>query len=303
MLANPYQRTGNISSEIIVVDNASNDHSAEMVASEFLNVKLIESKINLGFAAANNAAFEAAKGRFIVLLNSDAFIHPHALQRGLDHIKEDPSIGLGGARLISPNGQWQPSARLFPSWLNEFLQLSGLADKYPKSRFYGRYNRTWALPIEGCFTDWVPGAFALIPKEVIDKVGFFDERFFLYYEEVDLCKRIKAAGYKIAYWPDVVVTHLGGESSKTVKTQTFSPKEAQLVLWRMRSQFLYFRKHHGWWGAYSIKLLESTWHRCRILKNVNDPIKQQESEMIIKLLSQAWQETKGGTQSPPAPWK
>jgi GT2 family glycosyltransferase len=294
--------TASVSCEIIVVDNHSKDHSAEMVAEYFPAIRLIHNPINLGFGAANNAAIKIAKGSYIALVNSDAFLSLDALAKALQHIKEDPSIGLGGARLIGTRGDWQPSARLFPSLLTEFLQLSGLADKYPSSSFFGRYNRTWASPDEACYPDWVPGAFALIPRQVLESVGIFDERFFLYYEEVDLCRRIKAAGYKVAYWPDVIVTHLGGESSKTVQSVTFSPKEAQLLLWRMRSQLLYFRKHHGWLGAFAVSTLETTWHRLRKIKNWSHPVKAEESQMIIQLLSQAWQETKGGTISPPVPW-
>lgn len=302
-LKNIYEKSEGIAREVIVVDNASLDFSSEMVIAEFPNVRLIRSPINLGFAAANNTAFKVAKGTYFVLLNTDAFLHEGALQKALDYIKKNPRIGLGGARLVNSDGSWQPSARLFPSLLNEFLQLSGLADKYPHSSFFGRYNRTWASVGEMCLTDWVPGAFSIIPKKILEEVGYFDERFFLYYEEVDLCKRIKAAGYQVVYWPDVVVTHLGGESSKTIQNQTFSKKEAQLILWRMRSQLLYFRKHHGWWGAYSISSLEKMWHHMRKWKNWNNPIKAKESEAVIQWIAQAWKETAGGNTSPSVPWK
>jgi GT2 family glycosyltransferase len=93
--------------------------------------------------------------------------------------------------------------------------------------------------------DWVPGAYSIIPANILREHGFFDPRFFLYYEEVDLCRRIKNAGYEVCYWPDVVVTHLGGESSRQLKTLEFSSTAAQVVLWRMRSSLLYYRKHHG----------------------------------------------------------
>jgi GT2 family glycosyltransferase len=282
-----------ISCEILVVDNNSTDHSTEMVQKEFPEVILIPLSKNVGFGAANNRAFEKAKGRTIALLNSDAFLHPHALQNGLHHLKEHPKMGLGGARLVNPDGSWQPSARLFPSPLNDFLILSGLSARYPKSRFFGRPDRTYA---DGaCETDWVPGAFALFPRSVLDQVGGFDERFFLYYEEVDLCRRIQAAGYTIQYWPDVVVTHLGGASAKKVERQPFCPKEAQLLLWRMRSKLLYYRKHHGWWGAWKARAVEEGWHRLRIVKNWFHPAKAEESRRHIALLQQAWMETNGGS--------
>jgi len=296
------QESKDLSHEIIVIDNASKDGSAEMVANEFQDVILIPSEINLGFGQANNLAFKASKGKYIVLLNSDAFLHPGSLQRALDKIKYDPKIGMGGARLVGQDGSWQPSARMFPSLLNEFLQLSGLAGKYPRSKFFGRFNRTWASPDEACETDWIPGAFAIIPRQVLEKLGFFDERFFLYYEEVDLCRRIKQSGYSIWYWPDVIVTHLGGESSKTVNNYVFSPKSAQLELWRMRSELLYFRKYHGWLCAYCMHSMEIGWHWIRAIKNFNNPAKEQESRTMINLMRQAWNETQGGKVCPPKPW-
>ncbi len=291
-----------ISLEIIIVDNASRDGSADYVEAHYPSVRLVRSTFNLGFAAANNLAFKIAQGIYIALLNSDAFLQEGALRKALERIKASPSVGLAGGRLIGRDGRWQPSARLFPSLLIEFLQLSGLEGKYASSRFFGQFNRTWASPEESCATDWVPAAFAIIPKHILNELGGFDERFFLYYEEVDLCRRIKAAGYQIQYWGDVVVIHIGGESSKTVENHTFSSKDAQLVLWRMRSELLYYRKHHGWLGAYAVKSLEIGWHRMRAWKNWRQRDKAEESRTIMRLMKQAWKETQGGRVSPSRPW-
>jgi GT2 family glycosyltransferase len=295
-----------ISNEVFVVDSASRDGSADMVEEEFPEVKLIRSIVNLGFAGANNKAFLQATGRYIVLLNSDAFLRPLALRKSINYMDENPSIGLGGARLIGADGSWQASCRMFPSPLNDFLSLSGLAAKFPDSRFFGRQDHTWASPDEPADADWVPGAYSIIRRSVLDQVGPFDERFFLYYEEVDLCRRIKDAGYLVRYWPDVVVIHLGGESSKTITSLTMSKTGAQLELWRMRSAFLYYRKHHGD-VAWLPKNIESIWHRLRSWKNQlsSDPArktKAQESRIVIELLSRAWKETSGGAVSPARPW-
>jgi GT2 family glycosyltransferase len=301
-----YKEIASIPNEVFVVDNASRDASADMVEREFPAVKLIRSAINLGFGAANNVAFAQATGRYIVLLNSDAFPRPEALRRSIDHMDAEPRVGLGGARQIGPDGSWQPSARMFPSPLNDFLSLSGLAAKFPKSRFFGRQDNTWAdqdLPAD---TDWVTGAYAIIPRPVLEQVGYFDERFFLYCEEVDLCRRIKKAGYLVRYWPDIVVVHLGGESSKTVKTLRMSRSGAQLELWRIRSGFLYYRKHHGN-VAWIKKAIEVVWHHLREWKNqlgggAAGQEKAQESRLLVQLLQQAWLETDGGAKSPARPW-
>ena len=298
---------GGVRYEAIVVDNASRDGSADLVATEFPDARLIRSEVNLGFAAANNRGFAIAQGRYVVLLNSDAFPRPLALPKAVAHMDADPNIGLGGAWLVGRDDSWQPSARLFPSPLNDFLTLSGLAARFPKSHFFGRVDRTWADPGEPADVDWVPGAFSIIRRDVLEQVGSFDEAFFLYYEEVDLCRRIKAAGYKVCYWPDVVVVHLGGESSKTLEHLTLSSSGAQLTLWRLRSAYLYYRKQHGLFTAWLARQVEQYWHALRAWKNgrhadAGRRAKAEESQAIVTLIKQAWRETDGGRVSPPRPW-
>ena len=292
--------------EVFVVDNGSRDGSVEMVASEFPHVRLLNPNRNLGFAAANNLMFPVAQGQYVVLLNSDAFLLPGALQRAFERMESEPGTGLAGGRLIGEDGSWQPSARQFPSLLNDFLSFSGLAHRFRKSRFWGRADRTWADPLQEADVDWVPGAFSIIRASVLEQVGGFDESFFLYYEEVDLCRRIKAAGYAVRYWPDVVVVHLGGESSTSMQGAVRSRSGAQLTLWRLRSGFLYYRKHHGRaaWGALA---MESAWHLSRFIWNRVAPRpasreKAAESRAMVALARQAWKETRGGRYSPPKPW-
>ncbi|MFN0085251.1 MAG: glycosyltransferase family 2 protein [Blastocatellia bacterium] len=301
------REAGGVAYETIVVDNASRDASADMVAREFPAAKLIRSPVNQGFAAANNRGFAIARGRYVVLLNSDAFLRPGDLALSVRRMDADPRIGVGGARLVGRDDSWQPSARMFPSFTNDLLTITGLSTRYPQSRLFGRFDRTWADQDEPAEVDWVPGAYSIIPRRVLEEVGFFDESFFLYYEEVDLCRRIKAAGYTVWYWPDVVVTHLGGESSKTLKHLEISSSGSQLTLWRMRSALLYYRKHHGWRGAHLARELERRWHALRANKNAARPneeaqIKARQSNSIVALMEQAWRETRGGLVSPPRPW-
>jgi len=296
------------SHETVVVDNASRDGSADMVEAEFPAAKLVRSDVNLGFAGANNRAFAVARGRHVVLLNSDAFLRPDALALAIARMDAEPEVGLAGGRLVGRDGAWQPSARMFPSLTNELLTLSGLSARYPHSRFFGRPDRTWADPLEEAEVDWVPGAFSILRREALERVGAFDERFFLYYEEVDLCRRIHEAGYHVRYWPEIVVVHVGGESARTVDgAGGVSESGAQLTLWRLRSALLYHRKHHGWTGALAAAAGESVWHRARAWKNAaaDDPesrAKADESRRIAALLRRAWRETDGGRISPPQPW-
>lgn len=302
-----FRHTGGLGCQVLLVDNASKDGSADMVAAEFPQVELLRSQVNLGFAAANNLAFPLARGRYVVLLNSDAFLDPEALSRSVAHMDAQPEVGLGGAMLVGRNGELQPSARIFPSLLNDFLTISGLAAARPRSRFFGRFDRTWADPAVAAAVDWVPGAFSIIRRQVLEQVGYFDENMFIYYEEVDLCRRIKAAGHAVWYWPDIRVVHLGGESSKTVKRLSMASSGSQLTLWRMRSELLFYRKHHGAIGAWLAMQLERSWHRLRRWRNQKGKsevalAKAEESRAIGLLFRQAWTETRGGRVSPPRPW-
>ena len=292
--------------ETIIVDNGSRDDSVAMIRSEFPHVLLIESPENLGFGRANNLAFEQARGRYIVLLNSDAFLTPGSLKLSVEKMDRDASIGLAGGRLVGRDGSWQPSARMFPSILTDFFVLSGLSGKFPKSKLFGRFDRTWADQTQPAPVDWVPGAYSIIRREAIEKVGPFDPRFFLYYEEVDLCKRIQAAGYAIWYWPDVVVIHIGGESSRQMKTVQMSKSGSQLTLWRMRSTLMYYRKNHGW-KANLARRLETLWFGQRAFRRSRSKAAERragaESDRAhVALMEQAWRETNGGRISPPQPW-
>ncbi len=293
-------------SEILVVDNASRDGSAEMVEREFPAVQLIRSDVNLGFGNANNVALDLARGRYLVLLNSDAFMARGALELAIKHMEEHPECGLGGGLLVGRDGAWQPSARKFHSVFADAVVLTGLAGKFPRSRLFGRFDRTWADTYAAAPVDWVPGAFSIVRPEALRKVGNFDPAFFLYYEEVDLCRRMKRAGYEIWYWPDVVITHIGGESSRQLKSLEFSGAAAQVALWRMRSTLLYYRKHHG--ARVHLALwMERTIYGLTVLRNSFslEPRRKERKrhfQAMRALLLQAWSDTRGGRISPPRPW-
>jgi len=291
-----------IAAEVVVVDNASHDGSADMVAAEFPQITLIRARHNLGFAAANNLGRAAARGQFLVLVNPDAFIEAAALAHGLARMRAEEAVALAGGLLLGRDGTPEPSARMFPSLLHELFSISGLAARFPRSRILGGFDRTWADPAQDAEVDWVPGAFCIVRQSALDQVGFFDERFFLYYEEVDLCRRLRRAGWSIRYWPRMCATHFGGESSKTVTSQSVSNHGRQLTQWRMRSALLYYRKHHGWLVTWASAQLEILWHRVRALKNHRNPPKCRESFAVIEARQQAWQQTLGGRVSPPRPW-
>ena len=305
-LLSVYREIGSLRVEIIVVDNASTDGSPQMIAEEFPGVVLIRSEINLGFGRANNLAFESARGRYIVLLNSDAFLTEGSLARSVAHMDADPTIGLGGARLVGRDGAKQPSARMFPTVWNDLIVLSGLAARFPHSRFFGRFDRTWASEEQAASVDWVPGAYSILRAAALAAAGPFDPRFFLYYEEVDLCLRIKQKGYTVWYWPDVSVVHIGGESSRQLTSLDLSRSGAQLTLWRMRSTLLYYRKHHGPYARVAM-LTETLWYWMQSQRRQwsKDPARRTQARterLMVSMMGQAWSETKGGRLSPAQPW-
>jgi GT2 family glycosyltransferase len=299
-----------VAAEILVVDNASADGSADMVDRDFsgagVPIRLIRSDVNLGFGSANNVAFEASQGRYLVLLNSDAFVHPGGLRLALEHMDANPAAAIGGGRLVGRDGEAQPSARAFPSIWIDAITLTGLSGRYPHSRIFGAPGRTWADPNQSADVDWLPGAFLIIRREILVEAGLFDPDFFLYYEEVDLCLRVKTAGFRILYWPDVVVTHIGGESSRQLLSLKLSGHAREVVLWRMRSTLLYYRKHHGWQARLAMSL-ELFLYSLRQLRNFRSHIparleRGEEATLLKSLMRQAWRETHGGRFSPPQPW-
>ena len=292
------KESNDLRAEIMVVDNASTDGSPEMILAEFSEIHLLRSEVNLGFGAANNLALEVAHGRYFVLLNSDAFFTPGALGRAIEHMDEIPECGLGGARLVGRDGTLQPSSRCFHSIFTDLMVLSGLAGRYPKSRLFGRFDRTWADPNAPACVDWVPGAFCIVRPEALRRVGLFDPAFFLYYEEVDLCRRLKRDGFAVWYWPDVVIVHIGGESSRGRTDLQFSLQASQVVLWRMRSTLLYYRKHHGL-QVHLALLGEQVLYWATIMRNrlSRDPRRRMRGKQY-----QAWLDTAGGRHSPQRPW-
>lgn len=202
--------------EVIVVDNDSSDDSCKMIRHNFPNVVLIQNDVNLGFGKANNLAVRQAKGEYILLLNPDTVVDGNILDKSLKFFSEhsDHKSAFGGI-LLNPDGSEQRgSRRSFPNLLNVFLHFTKLYKivKYQKS-----YELSW-LPVETHPVDCVSGACIGMPKAMYEDLGGFDEQFFLHFEDIDLCKRIWQAGYKLWFYPQVKVFHVKGGSSNTSET-------------------------------------------------------------------------------------
>lgn len=219
--------------EIWVVDNASSDGTALMVRSHFPQVHLIENENNVGFAAANNQALEMCSGIFVLLLNPDTIVKPHALEGLFVYMKNNPQVGGVGPRLLNGDETFQPSCYPFPTLTRELWRLFYF-DKIHPYGLYDLANWDYSKPRE---VDSIQGACLLLRMEVLNQVGLFDKSFFLYSEEIDLCYRIKRAGWRLVWVPEVAIIHLGGQSSKQVATKSF------LNLYQ--GKVMFFRKHYG----------------------------------------------------------
>jgi len=205
--------------EVIVIDNASNDGSIEMLKQEFPSVKFIINQTNVGFAKANNQGIKLAKAKYILLLNPDTIIFPKTLSKATEFLDNNQNVGVVTCYVELADGKIDPACnRGFPDPWTSFTYFVGLEKLFPKSRSFGRYHLGW-LPLNTIHEiDTPSGCFYMIRKSVIDEVGLLDENYFLYYEEVDWSYRIKQKGWKIYFLPDVKIIHYKGTASGIKKT-------------------------------------------------------------------------------------
>ena len=236
----------------LLVDNASVDNSLESLAKVCPEALLIANAHNVGFGRANNQLVEHLQGKYALLLNTDPFVAADTLSKTLDYMEAHPDCGVLGVRLVGREGDLQPSCRYFPTPLNVFVARTGLARFFPWVKMVD--DMAWDhASVREC--DWLPGCYYLIRREVIDQVGLFDPRYFLYYEEVDHCMRVKQAGWKVVYYPHTTVVHIGGESAKSVAELNAASRQISTL--QIESELLYFRKHHGLLGLAAHMLLVS----------------------------------------------
>ena len=226
--------------QVIVVDNASPDGSAEILRTQFPRVKLIENSINAGFARANNQALPFARGRYLLLLNTDAVVSSDTLLKTVEFMDSHPGCGVLGVKLVGPDGSLQPSCRYFPTPWNVFLARTGFNRFFPGTRLVD--DMSWDhASVREC--DWVPGCYYLVRRKVVDDVGLFDPRYFLYYEEVDHCRAVRQAGWSVIYYPHTQVVHIGGESAESVGPLTLLDDSSRHP--RSKVNCCTFRKHYG----------------------------------------------------------
>jgi GT2 family glycosyltransferase len=227
---------GDLSFEVIVVDSDSNDGSPELVANEFPWVRLRRCEKNVGFPAGNNLGIEMASGRFLLFLNPDTRIIGDAMQRMIGYLDHEVRAGVVGPTLLNPDGSLQSSRRRFPSLVTAFVESTWL-ERYAPRHVLRHYYAEDLPPAESVEVDWLVGACMMVRGEAIAQVGGMDEAYFMYSEELDWCRRMKDAGWRIAHLPDAKVIHHTGKSSEQAVT-------ARHINFQ-RAKLRYFQKYHG----------------------------------------------------------
>lgn len=223
--------------EVLVVDNASSDGTTSMLERAFPQVRLIANDTNLGFAKANNQGITQSRGRYLLLLNPDTEVVGDALRHLLEYMRVHPRVGVLGPQLLNPDGTLQSSRRRFPTLSTAFIESTPLQPFFAHSHALGRYYCLDQDPMLLQEVDWVVGACMMVRREAVLQAGMLDEAFFLYFDELDWCRRIKEAGWRVVYFPMAKVVHHYGRSSEQ------DPLQSRLSF--NDSKCRYHRKYHG----------------------------------------------------------
>jgi len=258
--------------EVIVIDNNSSDKSPELVKSEFPEVILIVNDKNIGFAAANNQGLRIAKGRYCLLLNSDTFLPPAGLKEAINFMDRNKDAGILGCQLLDAEGEEIISSRRFLRPWQLFLTRTEKLHKFFPKKILKRIieDKEKATKIKEIVeTDWVPGCFFMVRKEVCNNIGLLDESYFLYGEEKDFCFRAKHAGWKIICYPHLRVVHLKGESVKAIGVKL--DDENQLPMQQMQSEYIFYKKNYGIIPMFEDYFFNLSSFFCRALKNIYKP--------------------------------
>src|SRR5256714_12219003 len=252
-----YEGTRSTEFEVIVSDNGSTDGSIAFIRENFPQVHVLENGINLRFGKGNNVGIRASKGEYVLILNPDTIIHDGTLDEWLRFADQHPEAGAFGCRVHNADGSYQESARPFPTAWRDLIAalymrpLGLMSDRFLSDR-YSRWKGDTEREV-----DWQSGCCLLLRGELLKQLGGFDEQFFYYYEEVDLCRRVWQAGHSILYTPKVSITHLGGQSTKRRIPIAFE-------LDKQITRYRYYHKYFGKRGARHCRRILLVWYLTRL---------------------------------------
>ena len=276
---------GSLRLDVIVVDGGSVDGSPQMVAQEFPHVHLIACQENVGFPKGNNIGLVQAAGRYILLLNPDTEIVGDALRRLTAFLDSQPDVGVVGPQLLHSDGRVQSSRRRFPTLTTAFLESTWLQPYAPA----GVLRRYYALDLPDGATadvDWVVGAALMTRREVVGQVGEMDEGYFMYSEELDWCRRIKEAGWRVVYLPAAQIVHHEGKSSEQAVTARH--------IYFQRARLRYFRKFHGGVPAFCLRLFLLTSYLYQLLLEAAKGVLGHRRELRWQRVKSYWQVLRSG---------
>ncbi|MCP1309726.1 glycosyltransferase family 2 protein [Paenibacillus tyrfis] len=223
--------------EVILVDNHSVDDSVEAIRANFPMVHLVCNDVNLGYSKGNNQGMSLAKGRYVLLLNSDTVVQPDTLHTMTQFMDEHASIGAAGCKVVLPDGSLDKACRRgFPTPSASFYYAFGFSKLFPGNPKYNQYQLSHLDPNQDYPVDCLVGAFMIVRKEAIDQVGMLDEQFFMYGEDIDWCYRIKQGGWDIHYYPYTQIIHYKGASSRR--------KPFKIIYEFHRAMYLFHQKHY-----------------------------------------------------------
>jgi len=241
---------GKLTYEIIVIDNASSDSSSSILKKQFPDITVIANKKNLGFAKANNIGIKKAKGEFLLFLNPDIEVQNNTIWEIYEFMLKHSNVGAATCKVILPNGDIDDAShRGFPTPWNSLSYFSGLSRIFPRVRTFSGYNMTWADLSKTHEIDVCAGSFMMVPRKAGREIGWWDEDYFFYGEDIEFCLRLKEKGYKVYYAPHVIALHYKGVSggikkvSRSVTTANYETRKRATDA-RFDAMRIFYRKHY-----------------------------------------------------------
>ncbi|MCX7785720.1 MAG: glycosyltransferase family 2 protein [candidate division WOR-3 bacterium] len=227
--------------EIVVIDNNSQDGTVNIIEKSYSQVRLIKNAVNVGYAKANNQGIKIIRSEYILLLNPDTILRDNFFPPLIEYLKQNPRVGAIAPKILNPDLTIQDSVRAFPSYSILLWELTGLSRLFPQHKTFGRWRMKYFDYNQISEIDQPMASCLLVRKEAIEQIGGFDERFPMFYNDVDFCLRLKRAGWKIVYFPDSSVIHYRGASTKIVRTK--------MIFSMHKSLYHYFEKYDTsrWW--------------------------------------------------------
>jgi len=246
--------------EIIVVDNASDDSSVQLISKKYPEITIIQNDANLGFIKANNIGLKRSKGKYVMSLNNDTVVLPGAVDKLIEFLDKNHDAGAVGPKLLNSDGSIQLQARRgFPSPLNSFFYFSGLSKLFPKNKAIGAYLLTYLDDKTVTEVDSLCGAAMMVRREVIGEVGLMDESYFMYGDDIDWCYRIKQAGWKVYYLPEAEVIHYGGRGGSRRRSY-------RNIVEFYRAMAIFYKKHYSPGHNFIMNWLiySAVWFKCAV---------------------------------------